>query len=461
MERLHYLETGSTDPAYNLAFEEYVLTHRMDGDYLILWQNDNTVVVGQNQNTAAEINRAFVEEHHINVVRRGTGGGAVYHDLGNLNYSFINDVGDDGISIRRFTQPVVAALRSLGLNAEASGRNDILVEGRKVSGTAQRVYKTRILHHGTLLFDSDPDMVAGALNVDPEKFRSKGRKSVRSRIGNIRSFLKQDMTLQDFWAHLRVSLGKTDVAPEQLTAAYREMLRTASIELIVLGCDDAQTAAIRDALLAELTAIDRAPLPLVENMATPRQEPVHKTETFDMVQAKLCMLFTLGQPMQPQQLAAVRLAMALYGGSVTSRLFLNVRERDHLCYYCSASFQSFTGSMAVNSGVEHADAARAEQAILKELADLCDGPITDEELEDCRRGLLSGMNGVEDSLGGMETWYYIEVLRAGANSAAPIQTPAQARAALQAVTKEDVRSILRQLTLSVSYLLTKEEPTHA
>ena len=86
---------------------------------------------------------------------------------------------------------------------------------------------------------------------------------------------------------------------------------------------------------------------------------------------------------------------------------------------------------------------------------------TDEELEDCRRGLLSGMNGVEDSLGGMETWYYIEVLRAGANSAAPIQTPAQARAALQAVTKEDVRSILRQLTLSVSYLLTKEEPTHA
>ena len=112
----------------------------------------------------------------------------------------------------------VDALASLGLQAEASGRNDILVEGRKVSGTAQRVYKTRILHHGTLLFDSDPDMVAGALNVDPEKFRSKGRKSVRSRIGNIRSFLKQDMTLQDFWAHLRVSLGKTDVAPEQLTA---------------------------------------------------------------------------------------------------------------------------------------------------------------------------------------------------------------------------------------------------
>ena len=251
------------------------------------------------------------------------------------------------------------------------------------------------------------------------------------------------------------------LTPETLTEAYREMLRTASIELLVLGCDAAQTAAIRDALLAELACIDRAPLPLVENMAMPAIAPVHKTENYDMVQAKLCMLFTLGQPMQPQQLAAVRLAMALYGGSVTSRLFLNVRERDHLCYYCSSSFQSFTGSMAVNSGVEHADAARAEQAILKELADLCTGPITDEEFEDCRRGLLSGMNGVEDSLGGIESWYYIEVLRAGANSAAPIQSPEQARNALRAVTKDEVRDILRRLTLSVSYLLTKEDAAHA
>lgn len=225
MEQIHYLETGSTDPAYNLAFEEYVLTNRRSGDYLILWQNDNTVVVGQNQNAAAEIDRAFVEEHGIHVVRRTTGGGAVYHDMGNLNYSFITDEKGSELRLERFTAPVVDALQALGLDAEASGRNDILVEGRKVSGTAQRVLKQRILHHGTLLFDSDPNMVAGALRVDPEKFRSKGRKSVQSRIGNIRAFLKQDMTLPEFWAHLRRTLGNSaeteQLSEEELRAVRR------------------------------------------------------------------------------------------------------------------------------------------------------------------------------------------------------------------------------------------------
>ena len=225
----HYLETGSRDPAYNLAFEETVLRQRTQGDYLLLWQNDNTIVIGQNQNAEAEINRAFVETHGIHVVRRTTGGGAVYHDLGNLNYSFITDSGDaERMTMERFTRPVVEALRGLGLQAEASGRNDILVEGRKVSGTAQRLLEKRILHHGTLLFDANPDMVAGALNVDPAKFQSKSSKSVRSRIGNIRSFLKEDMDLPAFWAYLKEALAGDGLTQDRLTEeelAAAEQLR--------------------------------------------------------------------------------------------------------------------------------------------------------------------------------------------------------------------------------------------
>jgi len=214
----HYLETGSRDPAYNLAFEETVLTCRREGEYLLLWQNDNTIVIGQNQNAEAEINRAFVEANDIKVVRRMTGGGAVYHDLGNLNYSFITDAGDaESLTMDRFTRPVVDALRALGLNAEASGRNDILVNGRKVSGTAQRLVKGRILHHGTLLFDSNPALVAGALRVDPAKFQSKSAKSVRSRIGNIRSFLQEDMDLPAFWAYLKGAFAKGGLREETLS----------------------------------------------------------------------------------------------------------------------------------------------------------------------------------------------------------------------------------------------------
>ena len=214
-----YLETGSLDPCYNLAFEETVLRRRTTGSYLILWQNDNTIVVGQNQNTEAEINRAFVEAHQIRVIRRTTGGGAVYHDLGNLNYSFITDAGDTNeLTMERFTHPVVEALRSLGLDAEVSGRNDILVEGRKVSGTAQRIVRGRILHHGTLLFSSNPGMVAGALRVDPAKFQSKSTKSVRSRIGNIRDFLPRDMDIQAFWQRIREALAGEGMTFGVLTA---------------------------------------------------------------------------------------------------------------------------------------------------------------------------------------------------------------------------------------------------
>ena len=224
---VHYLETGSVDPCYNLALEQYVLEHFREGDWLLLWQNANTVVIGLNQNTAEEINAAFVEKHGVTVVRRMTGG-AVYHDLGNLNYSFICDVGNaEELTIRRFTDPVCRALAAMGVDAETSGRNDILVGGKKVSGVAQRITNGRILHHGTLLFDSDPAMIEGALKADPAKFRSKSAKSVRSRVGNIRDYLPADADLAQFRERLLRELTQDGMLRETLTdeelAAVRKL----------------------------------------------------------------------------------------------------------------------------------------------------------------------------------------------------------------------------------------------
>lgn len=243
------------------------------------------------------------------------------------------------------------------------------------------------------------------------------------------------------------------VTPQLLTQVYEEMLCRASIEVTAIGAKD---ETVRRLLLAALEGRKRdwqAPLP---GLFMPRRQPDHQVETMDMVQAKLCLLFTAGRCTGAQEIAASRLAMALYGGSVTSRLFLNVREKQSLCYYCSSSYTSVTGCMMVDSGVEPANARKAEAAILKELAQLCDGPITDEEMEDCRRGLLSSLESVEDSLSGLEGWYFAEIARGG-----PVSTPTQARAALEQVTKEQVRQVLRQFTLSVSYLLTPEVNDHA
>lgn len=243
------------------------------------------------------------------------------------------------------------------------------------------------------------------------------------------------------------------VTPQLLTQVYEEMLCRASIEVTAIGAKD---ETVRRLLLAALEGRKRdwqAPLP---GLFMPRRQPDHQVETMDMVQAKLCLLFTAGRCTGAQEIAASRLAMALYGGSVTSRLFLNVREKQSLCYYCSSNYTSVTGCMMVDSGVEPANARKAEAAILKELAQLCDGPITDEEMEDCRRGLLSSLESVEDSLSGLEGWYFAEIARGG-----PVSTPAQARAALEQVTKEQVRQVLRQFTLSVSYLLTPEVNDHA
>ena len=209
---MKFLFLPGTDPYQNLATEDHLLSTYKQGDILLLWCNDNTIVVGLHQNTHAEINACFVAERGISVVRRRTGGGAVYHDLGNLNFSVItNATGTASDGMEAFTRPVVKALRVLGLDAQASGRNDITIDGFKVSGNAQALHKGRILHHGTLLFDSQLSVLGQALTVRPEKLHCKGIQSVRGRVANIRSLLQSDhaaMTMDDFSAHIVATITR-------------------------------------------------------------------------------------------------------------------------------------------------------------------------------------------------------------------------------------------------------------
>ena len=201
----YYIESRNTDPGYNLALEQFVFdSHDRRHSYFMLWQNNNSIIVGKHQNTLAEINSAFVSEHHINVVRRLSGGGAVYHDLGNLNFTFITDAGKDkSIDFAAFCLPIQKALVSLGVPVEISGRNDMTVEGKKFSGNAQYIKENRVMHHGTILYDSDLGILSKALNPGDDKIVSKGIKSVQSRVTNIKPYMKNDMPITDFWRSLK------------------------------------------------------------------------------------------------------------------------------------------------------------------------------------------------------------------------------------------------------------------
>ncbi|RAT97416.1 lipoate--protein ligase [Brevibacillus sp. Leaf182] len=211
---------GITDPRINLAIEEYALKNLPNSDdYLLFYINEPSIIIGKNQNTIEEINATYVEENNIHVVRRLSGGGAVYHDLGNLNFSFItNDDGESFHNFRKFTAPVVQALKTLGVEAELTGRNDIQVGERKISGNAQYSTKGRMFSHGTLLFDSEMENVVSALKVNAEKIQSKGIKSIRSRVANISEFLVNKMTIEEFrLAILHSIFGEGEIEEYRLT----------------------------------------------------------------------------------------------------------------------------------------------------------------------------------------------------------------------------------------------------
>ncbi len=210
---MKYIINDSVDPWFNLALEEYFLRQKTREDLVCLWQNDNSVIIGRHQNTANEVNQEVADQEHVKIARRTTGGGAVYHDLGNLNYTFITNFNLDApqnVNFKVFAQPVIEALASYGLQAELSGRNDILLDGKKISGTAQACIGNRFMFHGTLLYDLNSDMAQKVLSVSKEKVESKGVKSVKSRIGNIKPYLPEGTGILELKEKIASAFAKNE-----------------------------------------------------------------------------------------------------------------------------------------------------------------------------------------------------------------------------------------------------------
>ncbi len=194
------IERPQTDPYFNIAAEEYLL-RTLEEDCFMLWVNEPSVIIGKHQNAFAEIDRAFISGRSIPVIRRISGGGTVFHDPGNLNFTFISSGEKEKlVDFRRFTGPVIAYLQSLGLPARFEGKNDIRIHGLKVSGNAEHVYRNKVLHHGTLLYSSGLGDLNAAIRGRESLFDSHAVRSVRSRVANIRDLLPQPLSLADFQA---------------------------------------------------------------------------------------------------------------------------------------------------------------------------------------------------------------------------------------------------------------------
>jgi lipoate---protein ligase len=222
------------DPRINLALEEYIVRNfEPEQDYLLFYVNQPSIIIGKHQNTVEEINAQYVQDNGVIVVRRISGGGAVYHDFGNLNFSFLTRYDIKKVNnFIQFVQPIVDALKLLGVPAEMTGRNDIVAEGRKISGNAQFSTTKKMFSHGTLLFDANIESVVNALNVSGDKITSKGIQSVRSRVANIKEFLKESLDLQGFKQKLLASIfaGKAEIPTYKLSQTEWEAVHTLSRE---------------------------------------------------------------------------------------------------------------------------------------------------------------------------------------------------------------------------------------
>jgi lipoate-protein ligase A len=197
-----FVEHNNTNPYTNHAIEEFLIS-KFNEDCFMLWKNEKCILIGRNQNVYTEVNMDYVKKNAIPIVRRISGGGAVFNDAGNLNFTFISrSKNEDFADFEKFTTPILLALKKLGIQAKLSGRNDLTIEGKKFSGNAQCKYRDKVLHHGTLLFSSDVSELANALIVKDLKLNSKGIKSVNSRVVNISECLKTPMRVDEFREYL-------------------------------------------------------------------------------------------------------------------------------------------------------------------------------------------------------------------------------------------------------------------
>lgn len=208
---MKYIVNKSNNPAYNIALEAYAFRELLSEDEIfILWINEPAIIIGKHQNTIQEINKEYIDAHGIHVARRLSGGGAVYHDLNNLNYTIISNKSEEGaFDFKTFSQPVIETLADLGVKAEFTGRNDLEIKGKKFCGNAQAYYKGRMMHHGCLLFDVDMTVLGDALKVSKDKIESKGIKSVRARVTNILDELPEKITVNEFSDKILAKMKET------------------------------------------------------------------------------------------------------------------------------------------------------------------------------------------------------------------------------------------------------------
>lgn len=215
---------NETDPAFNSAAEEYLLNNSRTACFM-LWRNHKAVVIGRNQNALAQINADAVEREGVAVVRRISGGGAVYHDLGNVNFTFIMPAGGYAIDYRSYTRPIRSFLNRLGVAAVLDGRSDLVVNGMKISGNAQHFHRQRVLHHGTLLFDSDLEMLTEVLRAAPANYDDKAVRSNPRRVTNIRAHLVPPVSVNRFMDRFMVYIRRVyDGTPAVLSAAEKSAI---------------------------------------------------------------------------------------------------------------------------------------------------------------------------------------------------------------------------------------------